>query len=84
MRRRADNRCQHPWCNKLLRENEGHVDHAKRSADGGTDGIGNLQLLCADCHQAKTRAENKGLLDGGWHARSSRPASATGQGDLFD
>lgn len=37
-----------------------HVDHITRKADGGTDGIDNLQSLCAPCHHEKTRRENTG------------------------
>ena len=32
------------------------VDHIRELADGGTDALGNLQSLCAPCHDAKTRA----------------------------
>ena len=30
------------------------VDHIKPKAKGGTDEAGNLQAICAPCHQAKT------------------------------
>ena len=33
------------------------VDHIKRKADGGTDGLDNLQSLCKRCHRAKTAKE---------------------------
>lgn len=29
------------------------VDHIKRKADGGTNDISNLQLLCLRCHREK-------------------------------
>jgi 5-methylcytosine-specific restriction enzyme A len=32
-------------------------DHIIPLAEGGTDGPGNVQGLCGDCHQAKTQAE---------------------------
>ena len=31
------------------------VDHIVRKADGGTDDISNLQLLCKEHHRKKTR-----------------------------
>lgn len=34
-----------------------HLDHVVPLADGGTPTEDNLQLLCADCHKAKTAAE---------------------------
>ena len=33
------------------------VDHVKPIARGGTDALDNLQLLCGDCHESKTRAD---------------------------
>lgn len=35
------------------------VDHVKPQAEGGTDDMDNLQAICLDCHQAKTREEQK-------------------------
>ena len=37
----------------------GHVDHILPLADGGTDDVFNLQLLCEKCHKVKTIRENK-------------------------
>jgi 5-methylcytosine-specific restriction endonuclease McrA len=34
-----------------------HLDHIEPLADGGTPTEENLQLLCPDCHKAKTAAE---------------------------
>jgi 5-methylcytosine-specific restriction protein A len=34
------------------------VDHIIRLADGGSNEIDNLQILCKECHKAKTNAEN--------------------------
>lgn len=31
------------------------VDHIVERVDGGTDDLGNLQMLCPNCHRAKTR-----------------------------
>ena len=36
-----------------------HVDHIQRRADGGSDARENLQALCLDCHDKKTREEQK-------------------------
>lgn len=33
------------------------VDHVRPLADGGLDVMGNLQLLCVDCHRVKTSTE---------------------------
>lgn len=35
-----------------------HIDHRLPVADGGTDELDNLQLLCPCCHQVKTRQDN--------------------------
>ncbi len=37
------------------------LDHRIPHAEGGTDALANLQLLCPPCHDAKTQAEaNRG------------------------
>lgn len=37
------------------------LDHRIPHAEGGTDALANLQLLCGPCHEAKTQAEaNRG------------------------
>lgn len=37
------------------------VDHITPKADGGTDDLSNLQAICRECHDAKTRGEmNRG------------------------
>ena len=41
------------------------VDHVRELADGGTDEPGNLQALCADCHQAKSEAARLARLGRG-------------------
>jgi 5-methylcytosine-specific restriction protein A len=35
------------------------VDHIKPLADGGTDSLDNLQILCTDCHRSKSAAEHR-------------------------
>ncbi|MFI2810153.1 HNH endonuclease [Microbulbifer sp. JSM ZJ756] len=37
-----------------------HVDHIKPKAQGGTDDLENLQLLCKPCHLRKTAQEGGG------------------------
>lgn len=49
-------------CQHCLRErgevHEGHeVDHRVPKAEGGTDALDNLQLICREAHRAKTQAE---------------------------
>lgn len=39
-----------------------HVDHVKPKAQGGTDDEGNLQSLCAPCHDAKTITDAGGRV----------------------
>lgn len=39
-----------------------HVDHIVPKAKGGTDDTGNLQVLCAPCHDAKTTRDNGGRV----------------------
>jgi 5-methylcytosine-specific restriction endonuclease McrA len=49
---RAGYRCERCGCTSNLQ-----VDHRRRLRDGGTNDPSNLQVLCTDCHGAKTRAE---------------------------
>ncbi len=42
------------------RRKQFEVDHKTRLADGGTHEVRNLQLLCWQCHQAKTAREARG------------------------
>lgn len=45
------------------------VDHITPKAKGGTDDLGNLQCICAECHKAKSAAE--GHEAAGHRARAS-------------
>lgn len=36
-----------------------HVDHIIPVAEGGTDGLDNLQAICESCHKVKTQEEAK-------------------------
>ena len=54
--------CQH--CLAKGRATAGtQVDHIKPKAQGGTDDLDNLQLLCRPCH------DRKSVLDRGWRPR---------------
>ena len=44
-------------CELVYPPNYLRVDHVLPLADGGVDALGNIQLLCVDCHRVKTRAE---------------------------
>lgn len=39
-----------------------HVDHVRPVADGGSDDITNLQALCPNCHDNKTRVEHSSRM----------------------
>ena len=45
-------------CGDQLPADALQVDHTRALRDGGTDYLGNLQLLCIACHRIKTREEN--------------------------
>ena len=34
------------------------IDHVKPLADGGRDVLGNLQILCVNCHRVKSATES--------------------------
>ena len=48
------NICKNCGCDGTL-----HIDHKVALANGGTNDITNLQLLCVDCHDKKTKDELK-------------------------
>jgi 5-methylcytosine-specific restriction endonuclease McrA len=45
-------KCATPWCTTLLSESC-TLDHAHPFVRGGSDKLGNLQLLCASCNSKK-------------------------------
>ena len=49
------NRCAR--CRKLLDMRATHFDHIKEVYKGGKSRVGNLQALCANCHNVKTHEE---------------------------
>ena len=44
-------------CNDQLKLNAFHIDHIQALANGGTNDIDNLQILCKECHYVKTKEE---------------------------
>jgi 5-methylcytosine-specific restriction endonuclease McrA len=46
-------------CDAPLLPNQGQVDHVIPLEQGGSNGPENLQLLCVNCHDEKTKRENK-------------------------
>ena len=46
-------------CDEVVAGKAAHVDHVVPLEDGGTDDDSNLQTLCAACHGAKTRGEQR-------------------------
>jgi hypothetical protein len=52
-----------------------HRDHIVPRRKGGGDEPANIQYLCANCHEDKTREDNKGLVSpmkGRHHSEESR------------
>ena len=47
-----------PWGCNPVPEWAQQVDHIIRVADGGSDDLENLQMLCACCHAGKTASES--------------------------
>lgn len=56
---RQKHRCNTRTCKKNLNYNHYQVDHIITKAEDGTDDLDNLQALCLDCHEDKTRIDNK-------------------------
>jgi 5-methylcytosine-specific restriction endonuclease McrA len=42
-------------CGRVWHPQRDHADHIAELADGGSNADENLQLLCVECHDAKTR-----------------------------
>lgn len=55
-------RCQK--CGRLWMPELDQVDHSIPREQGGTDADENLQLLCDDCHEAKTKTEAQSRAKG--------------------
>ena len=56
-----------------------HFDHIKPLALGGKDNISNLQALCANCHQLKTRGDRKAIAQ----SKNSKEKSLREKGDFM-
>ena len=54
-----------PMCRHCRRMVATELDHIIRKADGGTDNTSNLQPLCRECHERKTKLENSRSRTGG-------------------
>jgi len=46
-------------CSKSVGLKNFHLDHIVALANGGTNDLSNIQMLCVGCHQDKTRAEKE-------------------------
>ena len=44
-------------CKDSLKANAFHIDHIQALANGGSNDIDNLQILCKECHYVKTKEE---------------------------
>ena len=44
-------------CKEALKLSHFEIDHIKALANGGTNDIKNLQILCKGCHYTKTKEE---------------------------
>ena len=56
--RRDGQKCS--WCSSYLHRSEMTIDHIKPVSAGGENKKNNLQIMCVDCHIAKTNSENGG------------------------
>lgn len=57
-------RCANPLCKARLRDGATHLDHIRPIARGGSNELGNLQLLCQRCNTSKGAS-----VYGDWLAR---------------
>jgi 5-methylcytosine-specific restriction protein A len=63
------------------------VDHIVPQAEGGDDGESNLQAICGDCHEVKTRAEAaRGVSRSrfGARPRGAKPTTPGGRGEISE
>jgi 5-methylcytosine-specific restriction endonuclease McrA len=63
---------ENPVCEACGVAKSGHTDHVIPHRDGGNDGPGNRQALCASCHARKTNAEKRERISPG-RARGRQP-----------
>ena len=64
-------------CKSKLEINYVQIDHIKALANGGTNDIENLQILCKECHYTKTKDE----AENGWVKESDTQSSFNSQTD---
>lgn len=82
---RANGCCELPECKAKLKTGEGHYDHILPDALGGEPTVENCQLICNECHKAKTRddvrqirkADRQRDKHNGTFKRKSRPMPGT-------
>ena len=60
-----------------IRKNNFQIDHIKALANGGTNDLINLQILCKPCHFVKTQEESAN----GWVKESDTLSSFNSQTD---
>ena len=65
-------------CKNKLEINYVQIDHIKALANGGTNDIENLQILCKPCHYVKTKDE----AENGWVKESDTQSSFNSQTDV--
>ena len=65
-------------CKNKLEINYVQIDHIKALANGGTNDIENLQILCKPCHYVKTKEE----AENGWVKESDTQSSFNSQTDV--
>ena len=58
-------------CKEALKLSNFEIDHIKALANGGTNDINNLQILCKGCHYTKTKEE----AEEGWVKQSQTESS---------
>lgn len=57
VKRRDGSKCR--WCKTRLKDNEVTLDHIVEKSKGGTNHVGNLQILCLPCHLLKNQLATK-------------------------
>lgn len=69
-------------CGRKLQRGQYHADHKQALEHGGDNDLGNIWLICLDCHKAKTRKDHQARAKGdrisvGGRQRSGPPLPGT-------